>query len=1222
MKKSIGKTLSILPVLILCLLMMPVTALAASSTQDGLTLELTTDKSEYTGGEAVKVTAKVTNTNDFDVSNVNLEVQLPDGLTFSSGEKNLTIASLAAGETCTLSLVAAAEKTGSPQAAASSPQAAGSSPKTGDSSNIWPWVLAGLIAAGGLAALAVSKRKVLLKYFLKLLCAVLILSIAALSISTYAAANTKNFAVSQTTIVDGVSRTITAKVTYDLDNGNMAEPVTYKFNAPDPITVNGVTATVTFDKASPLAAGETVMAAVTLSGAAEKSGEFIIDLTSAKVGLLSNSRTQKAAFGEKLDDTYKFTFSMPEQDVDDFILTFGFAEDTPWENPYKLVWEDDFDGNELNMTDWNYEYHEPGWVNNELQKYVDSSDNIFVKDGNLVIKAIKTEDENGTSYTSGRINTKNKHDYKYGRFEVRAQVPSGKGFLPAFWMMPTDENLYGQWPKCGEIDIMEVLGDETNKAHGTLHFGEPHTQSQGSYTLNDGDFASEFHVYACEWEPDEIRFYVDGHLYYTENDWFTKKPGYGEVTYPAPYDQQFYMILNLAVGGNWPGNPDATTRFDENAELRVDYVKVFQKESYDENVSKPVKELEFREPDASGNYIINGDFSVEEPLDDNENWKLLLAGGGIATAEILENALHIKTTNAGNLDYSVQVVEAGLPMIQGYRYRLSFDAYASEPRTMITAVTAPDKGYKRYLADTSLTLTTENKRYSYEFDIVDSSDTNGRVEFNLGNQNSIAEVVISNVRLERIGSAETPQEVKGVLPDGNYVYNGEFQQGIDRLDYWVIDNQCDGAQVVVTNINNIRELKVTVPNHTAGLDQVIVKQTPIAITSGKRYVLSFDAYADDKKTIQTLVAGQTYESVLTTKKTTYKYTFDTGEGINGTELQFLLGAAGTIYIDNVRIQEDALLINGDFSNGMTGYEVYAYTLSDVSYVVDSLNENNAFCIDISNTGDAEWKIQLKQNNIKMENGKWYEISLDAKSTLDRKMMYALQRDGSVDDDWTPYSGTQKIELTSDYQTYKTTFQMTSATDPAAIFSISMGAVDGIQIMAKHTVVIDNIKLKEVDAPEQEENPAGTELVKNKDFANGGADWTTAVTPPGEATIDFSDGKAVCHIDNAGEQDWHVQLKQSGLYLEQGASYEVKFKVKSTETRTIKFALLNQSYDWYGGADINLEKDIEKEVIETITVGQDKVSDSAIDFVISMGKISDVDTPLSTVEISDISILKK
>ncbi len=889
---------------------------------------------------------------------------------------------------------------------------------------------------------------------------------------------------------------------------------------------------------------------------------------------------------------------------------------------YKLVWEDNFNGTQLNQEDWNYEYHDPGWVNSELQKYTDSPDNIYVKDGKLVIQAIKTEDQTGTHYTSGRINTQNKHDYKYGKFEVRAKVPSGKGFLPAFWMMPTDENLYGQWPKCGEIDIMEVLGDQTNKAFGTLHFGEPHTQSQGSYILNDGDFASEYHNYSCEWEPNEIRFYVDGKLFYTESDWFSKRTGYGEVTYPAPYDQPFYLILNLAVGGNWPGNPDNTTEFGDNAALCVDYVKVYQKDSYNENVTKPVKNLVFRDPDSTGNYIINGDFSEMERLDDQDNWQLLLAGGGAATAEIATNAIHISTDNAGSLDYSVQLVEPKLPMVQGYKYQLSFDAYASANRTMITDISAPDKGYKRYLADTSVALTTEKKTYRYEFDMTDSGDVNGRLEFNLGNQGSTDQVHISNVRLEKIGDVEIIQDAKQVLPDGNYVYNGEFQQGSNRMDYWSVDTLVQGTVASVTNLENMRELKITMPKDVTSLSQVIVKQEQIPITGNKAYTLSFDAYADGNKSMQSEIAGQTFESQLTSIKTTYRYTLQTDPSLNGSVLRFLLGQEGTIYIDNVRIQENSLLINGDFSNGLTGYEVYAYNPSDISYVVDELNEQKAACIDIKNTGDADWKIQLKQNSITLENGKWYRISMDAKSTLNRKIMYALQKDGSSDNDWTPYSGSQVIDLTNAYQTFTHEFQMTGQTDKKTILSISMGAVGGIQIGDQHTVILDNIKLEEIEKPQDTEIVAGTELIKNGDFTEQENNWINAVTAPGAATADFTQGKAVYTITNPGTDDWNVQLKQDALSLEQGASYEIKFKIKSSVPRTIKYALLNplKGYTWYGGLDVVLEDDQQKEITQTITVTEQ--SANTIEFVISMGKINGVDTEASIVEISDVSIIKK
>ena len=890
----------------------------------------------------------------------------------------------------------------------------------------------------------------------------------------------------------------------------------------------------------------------------------------------------------------------------------------PLEDPYKLVWEDNFDGTQLNMEDWNYEYHEPGWVNNELQKYVDAPENIYVKDGKLVIQALKGEDG---SYTSGRINTQNKHDYKYGKFEVRAKVPSGKGFLPAFWMMPTNENLYGQWPKCGEIDIMEVLGSETNKTYGTLHFGEPHTQSQGSYVLPEGDFSSEYHVYACEWEPNEIRFYVDGQLFYSENDWFSKKEGYGELTYPAPYDQPFYLILNLAVGGNWPGNPDETTQFADNAQLCVDYVRVYQKESYDEDVEKPAEELEFKDPDETGNYVCNGNFAENEDLEKADGWQFLLAGEGAATAVISGKAIHIETENAGNLNHSVQLVQAGMPMEQGKRYRFSFDAWAQEARTMITDISAPDKGYKRYLADTTVELGTEKQNYSYEFDMTDSGDVNGRIEFNLGNQGSTAGVYITNVRLEQIGEAEIPEEVKNVLPDGNYVYNGEFQQGSNRMDYWSVESACEGVTVQVTNDNNVRELKVAMPQSVVSPGQVIVKQDEIAITGGKNYILSFDAYADGTGKIQAKIAGQTFTGDLTAERKNFKYTFTTGDDIKGSVLEFLLGQPRTVYLDNVRIQEDSLLLNGDFSNGLTGFELYAYNSNDVSYVVDELKEDKAACIDIQNTGEQDWYIQLKQSNIKLEKGKWYRISMDVKSTMERKIMYTLQRDGTVDDDWTPYSGNQVIQLTGEYQTFSHEFQMKGETDANTILSITMGAVEGTQISQKHTVVIDNIRLEEIEAPAKEEVPEGTNLIINGDFLQQDAGWVNVITEPGIAEADFTGNKAIYYITDPGNEDWNVQLKQEGLTLEQDAEYRVSFKIKSSAARTVKYALLDPSagYAWYGGGDITLDADQEEQIDAVLTISE--ASSDTIDFVISMGKIGE-ETPASDIEISDISIVKQ
>ena len=415
---------------------------------------------------------------------------------------------------------------------------------------------------------------------------------------------------------------------------------------------------------------------------------------------------------------------------------------------YNLLWHDEFDGSALDETIWNYEPHEPGWTNEELQEYTTSTDNVFLRDGKLVIKAIKSEKDGGDYYTSGKVTAQNKKDFTYGKVTARAKVPAGKGLWPAIWMMPQDEQHYGQWPKCGEIDIMEVLGSRLETAYGTLHYGEPHAEQQGTYVLEDGTtFADDFHEYSVEWEPGEMRWYIDGNLYHTVNDWFTAVAGEDEKPYPAPFDQPFFVQMNLAVGGTWPGNPDATTDFDK-AEFEIDYVRVYQKPEYDTNVKKPEKN--YREALADGNFIYNGDFAEAEDLTDDVNWKFLLFEGGKGSAEIKDNTMIIKTENEGTVDYSVQLVQPEMPMIKGKKYRVTFDAWADETRNIIVCVSAPNAGWIRYLQDTTLEVTKDKQTFTYDFEMKDKDDPTGRLEFNLGHKGSTATVYITNVRLEEV----------------------------------------------------------------------------------------------------------------------------------------------------------------------------------------------------------------------------------------------------------------------------------------------------------------------------------------------------------------------------------------------------------------------------------------------------------------------------------------
>ena len=232
-----------------------------------------------------------------------------------------------------------------------------------------------------------------------------------------------------------------------------------------------------------------------------------------------------------------------------------------------LVWSDEFDGSTLDATKWAPEIRDV-WYNNELQATTGSRDNVTVTNGNLVITA-KREAYNGRDYTSGRIITKGKKDFLFGRIDTRAKLPKGKGIWPAIWMLGTNDAT-ASWPNCGEIDIMELRGSTPKVNNSTVHYGTntstDHQYKTTTYTLpGTTDFAADFHIFSFIRSRDQMRWYIDGNLYYSLNS--------GQVS-PYPFNNPFYMILNLAVGGDFDGNPDGSTTFPQ--QLQVDYVKYVQ----------------------------------------------------------------------------------------------------------------------------------------------------------------------------------------------------------------------------------------------------------------------------------------------------------------------------------------------------------------------------------------------------------------------------------------------------------------------------------------------------------------------------------------------------------------------------------------------------------------------------------------------------------------------
>ena len=267
------------------------------------------------------------------------------------------------------------------------------------------------------------------------------------------------------------------------------------------------------------------------------------------------------------DDQTPIETSLCNETFDDKMITFCDDFDEA-ENP---------NAQGVDLSKWAFQtgdgsqYGIPGWGNNEAQYY--KEENAFVNNGYLNIQ-LKNESFEGKTYTSARLWTNNIFSQTYGRFEARIKLPLGNGLWPAFWLLP-DNTTYGTWAANGEIDIMEARGRIPEEASGAIHYGGQwpnNTYTSGVYKFPSGKTINEFHVYAIEWEDNEIRWYINDELYYQTSDWYSEN---GE--YPAPFNTNFYIILNLAVGGAFDGGilPDVSI-FNDDVLMQIDYVRVFQ----------------------------------------------------------------------------------------------------------------------------------------------------------------------------------------------------------------------------------------------------------------------------------------------------------------------------------------------------------------------------------------------------------------------------------------------------------------------------------------------------------------------------------------------------------------------------------------------------------------------------------------------------------------------
>lgn len=507
------------------------------------------------------------------------------------------------------------------------------------------------------------------------------------------------------------------------------------------------------------------------------------------------------------------------------------TEDGYVDNPDKsdqgfvMVWNDEFDGEELDLTKWSYQIGTgtseglTGWGNQELEYYTDRTANVDVKNGNLVITAIKEKERyNGSTFTSGRIRTYTNEGEtlfatRFGRVEARMKLPEGEGLWPAFWLLPADKSIYGEWASSGEIDIMEARGRVPDKIGGTIHFGQDwpnNVYKNGEYVFPEGTDITDYHIYALEWEPGEMRWYVDDECYYTMNSWFGKgENAAADYTYPAPFDVPFYVLFNLAVGGTYDleANP-YSKEVEYPAQMLVDFVRVYHKEEgypslldnktvVADNKDKESFEL-FAELYSDGDFIVDKEFTTMNTeaitdtsngiLPDNKDWQFAVGNfGGMAKAAVeeIEGTQYAKVdvTTGGSQTYAVQLIQH-LPLVQGYSYEVTFDAMASKERGFYVSPSGDgDNAWEKYGAYEAK-VKPEMSQFTYIFTMNSNTDPTARLEFNLGND--VGTIWIGNVSVTEMkeeGGIDNDMK-KAPLGDGNRIYNGTFDQGPRRMGFW------------------------------------------------------------------------------------------------------------------------------------------------------------------------------------------------------------------------------------------------------------------------------------------------------------------------------------------------------------------------------------------------------------------------------------------------------
>lgn len=756
------------------------------------------------------------------------------------------------------------------------------------------------------------------------------------------------------------------------------------------------------------------------------------------------------------------------------------------------MWNDEFDDNVIDPTKWTYDLGDgtavgnPGWGNNELEYYTNDPKNVKEQDGKLVITARK-EAVDGKPYTSTRIKTNGLYSKMYGKFEIRAKAPAGKGLWPAIWMLP-ENYVYGTWAASGELDIMEGWGSRPNVVAGTIHYGSQwpdNVYSGKEYVLPGNSTIEDFHTYSIEWEPGEIRWYVDGVLYSTKNDWYSKSNGQPAVNaYPAPFNQKFHLLMNLAVGGNFDGDPTDETVFPSSME--IDYVRIYEltgreyrkpvpveieKEPYLEGAKKPLED---------GNFIYNSGFTEQANGDpglgipNTAHWVLYKDEGADAALSLEpvggKNFLKVDIRKPGGNTYSIQP-QAIVSLAKGRFYKLSFDARTDTARELTARLTGgATLGFPAYSPAFKAGLTGELQHFETMFQMKENSDNAARVEFNLGTNAS--PVWLGNARLEEIDSIPFDHDsAKTPLGSGNHLYNGSFDLGEpDRMSYWHI-GAAGGAEVQPA-VDTEGRLKLDIAGTDGGSSEVTLLQKGIFLVQGQDYKLTFEADSSSARTATvellghdgTVHASQPFE--LKAGHQQAEAVFKNFPGASDRLGQFVLrlsGGTGTVLLDQFLLVRTSFyydpdltyypLLNGDFSFGFNNWE---RLLTEDGGQSSAAVADGAAKFSITNTGNQAYSVMLFQNNLKAAAGADYVVEFDARASAARQISVKAENAS-----YTP-SMDKTVELTPEMQHYR--FEFRQGANDMLSLKFLLGKVGGVSIPQSHDIVIDNVKFEIKNAP--------------------------------------------------------------------------------------------------------------------------------------------------------------